>query len=147
MTRIFPKRPKSLEEKATIFILSGDAISAFQTLNGRPRSESEAFIVDLAESIILGEVETADGKDGFKKAILPPNSIIGILRTLRTINGEEKKRLAKLFFTYCEKHNWPGIQLKIFQLPGMESDLATRRAIEEKIINRITYKVAAAVTA
>lgn len=139
MTRIFPKKPSSPEEKAANSIFSGDATSAFQELSGRTRLEREEFIVNLAKDIMSGKIETADGKGGIKKVILLPNSMIGILRSLQTIAGEEKKRLAEMFIAYCEKRNWPGTQLKIFQFPGMEPDPGTRRVIESKIINKINY--------
>ena len=144
MTRFYPKRPDSPEGKAANSILSGDVASAFQALRDRPQSEREKFIVDLAKSIISEEIETGDGKDGIKKAILLPNSIIGILQA---IAGDERKRLAELFLAYCETRNWPGTKLKILRLPGMEPDPGALRETKEEILKKIFHPVRKATAA
>ena len=132
--RIFTGNQTDPEERVAALLFLGDVPSAFHALRDRPQPAREAFIIELAESALSGKIEISNGNGGLKKAILPPNAMIGLLRI---ITGDGRTRLAELFLGHCEKRGWPGTRITIFRLLRMEPDSRTIATVRERIFGRI----------
>jgi len=111
-------------QAAVRYLFQGDVPSAINILCQQEKlttTEREAFIAKLAREAVAGKILTVNSRGETVKAVFPPNSIIGILRT---VEGKEKERLANLFLEFCSQPNldWPGTRKNIFLILGRPAD-------------------------